>query len=137
MSSIMGQIRPDWFELSPLKLEKSATLKLVYTLASTNKNSYDNKIFDEFYYGSYSTQTTWASYPLIRAAVFDLVYTSAPICVSDANLTIFLFESKRLIAMIHCIRHHLMDLYKFCTHDAPRIITGPALQLRHLYIDIN
>ena len=48
----------------------------------------------------------------------------------DANLKIFMFGLKWPRSMIHRMKHHFVDLYKFCTQDAPWIITGPALELR-------
>ena len=35
-----------------------------------------------------------------------------------------------------CMNHHLVDIYKSCAHDAPGLITGPVLGLRHLYVCI-
>ena len=60
------------------------------------QNLYDPKILDEFNYGSNWTQATRVMCPSIRVGVFDLVYTLASTCIYDANLTIFMFEPKRL-----------------------------------------
>ena len=73
------------------------------------------------------------------AAMFDCVYTLASTwrtCVYDGNLTVLMFEPKRARAMILCLKHHLLDLYRFCTKDAPGIMTGPVSGLRHLYVEI-
>ena len=68
--------------------------------------------------------------------VFDLVYTLASTCMYDANLKIFMFEPKRLRALKLGMNIHLWDVYKFCTQDAPGLITGPVLGHRHLYLGI-
>ena len=47
-----------------------------------------------------------------------------------------MFELKRQRTLKLCMNHHLVDLYKFCTQDAPGLITGPVLGLRHLYVGI-
>ena len=55
----------------------------------------------------------------VRDTVFDLVYTVTFTCVCDVNLKIFTFKPKRPRAMILCMKHHLVDLYRFCSQDAP------------------
>ena len=82
------------------------------------------------------TQETLVICPLIRFGVFDFVYTLASTCIYDANLKIFMFEHKRLRALKLCMNHHLVDVYKFCTKDAPGLITGPVLGLGHFYVGI-
>ena len=37
---------------------------------------------------------------------------------------------------LHVPVHDLVDVYKFSTQDAPGLITGPVLGLRHLYVGI-
>ena len=73
-----------------------------------------------------------------RALIFqlELVNTLASTCIYDAYTKVFMFEPKRLRAVKLCMNHHLVDVYKFCTQDAPGLITGPVLGLRHLYIGI-
>ena len=65
-----------------------------------------------------------------------LIWFTQSTCIYDANLKIFMFEPKRLRALKLCMNHHLVDVYKFCTQDAPGLITGPVPVLRHLYICI-
>ena len=74
--------------------------------------------------------------PSIKVGVFDLFYTLASICIDDANLKIFMFEPKRLRTSKLCMYYDLVDVYKFCTQDAPGLITGPVLGLRHLNVGI-
>ena len=81
-------------------------------------------------------KTTCVICPSIRVGVFDLVYTVAATCIYDANLKIFMFESKRLRALKLCMNHLLVDINKFCTQDTPGLITGPVLGLRNLYAGI-
>ena len=97
---------------------------------------YDPKILDEFDYGSNWTQATRVICRSIRVSVFDLVYTLASICIYDANLKIFMFEPKRLRALKLRMNHHVADVYKVFTQDAPGLITGPVMGLRNLYVSI-
>ena len=62
--------------------------------------------------------------------------TLASTCIYVANFGIFKFEPKRLQALKLCMNHHFIDFYKFCTQDAPGLITGPVLELRHFYVVI-
>ena len=50
------------------------------------KSLYHYKILDDFDYGFNWNQIIRVICPLIRVAVFDLVYTLASTCVYDANL---------------------------------------------------
>ena len=93
-------------------------------------------ILNELDYESNRTQAAWVICPSIRFGVFDFVYTLASTGIYDANLKIFVFEPKRLRALKICMNHHLVDVYKFCTQDAPGLIKGPILGLRHLNIGI-
>ena len=93
-------------------------------------------MLDEFDYGSNWTQAMQVICPSIRVGVFDLFYTLSSTCIYHVNLKIFMFEPKRLRALKLCMYHDLVDIYKFCTQDAPCLITGPVLGLRHLYIGI-
>ena len=80
------------------------------------------------------SQATRVICPSIRVASFDFVYTLASTCIYDANLEIFMFESKTLTALKLCMNHHLVYIHKFYTQDAPDLNTGPVLVQRHLYI---
>ena len=59
--------------------------------------------------------------------VFDLVYTLVSTCIYDANLKIFMFEPKGLRTSKLCMNQHLVDIYKFCTQDAPGLISLQGL----------
>ena len=83
------------------------------------QNLHDPKILNEFDYGSNWTQATCVICPSIRVDVFDLVYTLASTCIYYVNLKIFMFEPKRLRAWNFCMNHHLVDVSKFRTQDAP------------------
>ena len=69
----------------------------------------------EFDYGSNWTQPTGVC-SSISVAIFDFVYILASSWKYVVNLTLFEPEWPR--PMIHCMKHHLVDFYKFCTQDA-------------------
>ena len=66
----------------------------------------------------------------------EFPYSVVSTRIYDANLKIFMFEPKKLRALKLCMNHHLRDVYKFWTQDAPDLITGPVLVLKHLYVCI-
>ena len=123
MTSIMSQIEPEHPELFALEFGKIAEYDCLHSIiykywpisTKLGQNVCDDKISDEFDYGSNRTRTVQVICPWIRKfAIFDFVYTlaSANIDQSVPNLaTIYLPIRSRMSSIMEQIKQEHPELF--------------------------